>query len=164
MYRGVKLLHDPVRNKGTAFTEAERAKLRLAGLLPLRIHSIAEQEQRRERGAAYDSLIEEFIEAVQIQFPGVLTQLEDFGNSNAFRLLAHYRDRACLFDDDIQGAGAVGLAGILSALRITREKLEDQRFLFCGAGQASIGIASTVVAELVEQGVAVDRARQCCWF
>ncbi|RLA19142.1 MAG: NAD-dependent malic enzyme, partial [Gammaproteobacteria bacterium] len=121
-------------------------------------------EQRRVRGEDYDSLIEEFIEAVQVQFPGVLTQLEDFGNCNAFRLLAQYRHRACLFDDDIQGTGAVGLSGLLSALRITGEKLEDQRFLFCGAGQASIGIASTVVAALVEQGIAAEQAQQCCWF
>ena len=44
--RGVKLLHDPVRNKGTAFTAAEREALGLRGLLPPRIHTIAEQAQR----------------------------------------------------------------------------------------------------------------------
>jgi malate dehydrogenase (oxaloacetate-decarboxylating)(NADP+) len=121
-------------------------------------------EQRRVRGVAYDDLIEEFIEAVQAQFPGVLIQLEDFGNGNAFRLLAHYRDRACVFDDDIQGTGAVGLSGLLSALRITGEALADQRLLFYGAGQASIGIANTVVAALLEQGVTAEQANQCCWF
>ena len=121
-------------------------------------------EQRRERGAEYDELVQEFIEAVQLAFPGVLTQLEDFGNSNAFRLLAQYRDQACLFDDDIQGTGAVALSGLLSALRITGGKLEDQRILFHGAGQAGIGIGNTVVAALVAEGVDEERARQCCWY
>jgi malate dehydrogenase (oxaloacetate-decarboxylating)(NADP+) len=121
-------------------------------------------EQRRERGAEYDELVQEFIAAVQHAFPGVLIQLEDFGNSNAFRLLAQYRDQACLFDDDIQGTGAVALSGVLSALRITGGKLEDQRILFHGAGQAGIGIGNTVVAALVADGVDEARARQCCWY
>jgi malate dehydrogenase (oxaloacetate-decarboxylating)(NADP+) len=43
---GVKILHDPIRNKGTAFTEADREALNLTGLLPPRVHSPAEQEQR----------------------------------------------------------------------------------------------------------------------
>lgn len=121
-------------------------------------------EQQRVRGPDYDALVEEFILAVQRQFPGVLTQLEDFGNSNAFRLLAQYREQACLFDDDIQGTGAVALSGLLSAMRITGGKLEDQRFLFYGAGQAGIGIGNTVVAELTARGVDLQQARQCCWY
>lgn len=43
---GVKLLRDPVRNKGTAFTEAERDALGLRGLLPPRVHTHAEQVMR----------------------------------------------------------------------------------------------------------------------
>lgn len=121
-------------------------------------------ERRRERGEVYDALIQEFIDAVQTAFPGALIQLEDFGNSNAFRLLQRYRDQCCLFDDDIQGTGAVGLAGILSALRITGGGLASQRLLFFGAGQAAIGIANTVVAALVAEGVDPDQARRCCWL
>ena len=321
LYRGVKILHDPVRNKGTAYTEAERDYLGLRGLLPPRVHSLAEQElrvlgnirekptdlerylylvalqdrnetlfyrvvmnnieemmpliytptvgkacqefqhifrtprgfylslqdrghikeimqnwphkdakiivvtdgerilglgdlgadgmgipigklalytacsgihpthcmpvmldvgtnnesllndplyngleRRRARGDEYNELVEEFVQAAQEVFPGVLIQLEDFGNSNAFRLLEQYRGQVPLFNDDIQGTGAVAMSGIISALRITGGKLEDQKILFLGAGEAGIGIADVFVAALGELGVPAEQARQQCWF
>ncbi|BAO29069.1 NAD-dependent malic enzyme [Sulfuritalea hydrogenivorans] len=46
MPHGTKLLHDPLRNKGTAFTEAERDALGLRGLLPPHIHTQEEQMAR----------------------------------------------------------------------------------------------------------------------
>lgn len=121
-------------------------------------------EQRRVRGEAYDELFEEFIVAAQEVFPGILIQLEDFGNMNAFRLLEQYRGRACLFDDDIQGTGAVAVSGIIGALRITGGKLSEQRLLFLGAGEAGIGIADTFVAALAEEGIPTAQAREQCWF
>ncbi len=121
-------------------------------------------ERHRERGEAYDELLEEFMQAVAEQFPCALVQLEDFGNHNAFRLLDRYRDSICLFDDDIQGTGAVGLAGLLGALRITGGALEEQRVLFLGAGQAGLGIGNTLVSELRSRGLDESRARQHCWY
>ena len=121
-------------------------------------------ERRRERGAAYDELLEEFVEAVQEVFPRALIQLEDFGNRNAFRLLERYRDRVCLFDDDIQGTGAVALAGLLGALRISGGELGRQRILFHGAGQAGIGIATTIVAAMVESGLDRQQALANCFL
>jgi len=120
--------------------------------------------QKRVRGAAYDALIEEFMVAVEKRFPGVLVQFEDFGNRNAFRLLERYRDRACTFNDDIQGTGAVALAGALSALRITGRKMADQRVLLFGAGEAGLGIAENIVAWLAAHGVPDTDARKRCWF
>lgn len=121
-------------------------------------------EQRRTRGEQYDELLGEFIEAAREVFPGVLIQFEDFGNINAFRLLKKYRDKICCFNDDIQGTGAVALAGIIGALRISGGKLSEQRLLFLGAGEAGIGTADSFVAALAEEGIPVEQARKQCWF
>jgi malate dehydrogenase (oxaloacetate-decarboxylating)(NADP+) len=121
-------------------------------------------EQHRIRGEQYDEFIEEFVRAVNKVFPGVLIQFEDFGNINAFRLLDKYRNDVCCFNDDIQGTGAVALSGIIGAMRITGEKLSEQRLLFLGAGEAGIGTADSFVAALVEEGIPVEKAREQCWF
>jgi malate dehydrogenase (oxaloacetate-decarboxylating)(NADP+) len=121
-------------------------------------------ERKRARGEEYDELVDEFMEAVKEVFPGILVQIEDFGNTNAFRLLAKYRDNTCLFDDDIQGTGAVAVAGVIASMQITGGNLTDQRILFLGAGEAGIGIADVFVAALKEQGMSEDDARKKCWF
>jgi len=120
--------------------------------------------QPRLARPAYDALVEEFVTAAQDVFPGVLVQFEDFANVNAFRLLARYRDRVCSFNDDIQGTGAMGLAGMYSALRITGGELADQRFLFFGAGEANVGIGTIVSAALERAGLPAAEALQRCWF
>ncbi len=120
--------------------------------------------QPRLRGEAYDELFEEFVQAVTTRFPNVVLQLEDFATHNAFRLLNGYKDRVCTFDDDIQGTGAVALAGVLSGLRITKKKLTDCNFVFLGAGEAGIGIGDLIVAGMVDEGLTVEEARKHCIF
>ena len=120
--------------------------------------------QRRRRGEEYDTLLDEFVAAVHEVFPGSLIQMEDFGNTNAFRLLKKYQNRICTFNDDIQGTGAMVLGGLWAALRLVDTELRDQKFLFLGAGEAGIGIADTVVAALVAAGLELEAARQRCWF
>ena len=120
--------------------------------------------EKRLRGAAFDEMIEEFFAGVRKTFPKACIQLEDFGNSNAFRLLHHYRDRACTFDDDIQGTAAVALAGVYSALRITGNKLTDHKFLFLGAGEAGIGIGDLIVTGLTAEGMPKAESKSKCWF
>jgi malate dehydrogenase (oxaloacetate-decarboxylating)(NADP+) len=106
-----------------------------------------------------DELVEEFITAVEAEFPNCCVQFEDWAGPDAIRLLARYRDRICSFNDDVQGTAAVALAGILAAVRITGSKLSEQRFLFLGAGSAGIGIANLLTETITMEGVSTEAAR-----
>ncbi len=120
--------------------------------------------QPRARGAEFDEFIEEFVAAVEDRYPNVVLQFEDFGRTNAFRLLERFRDRLCVFNDDIQGTGAVALAGLMAAARYLEKPLATHRALFVGAGEAGVGIAKALSAKLVKEGLSEHDARGQCWM
>jgi malate dehydrogenase (oxaloacetate-decarboxylating)(NADP+) len=106
-----------------------------------------------------DALMDEFMDAANSVFPGVCVHFEDWKGSDAIRLLARYKDRFLVYNDDIQGTASVTIAGLITALQIKGEKLADQTILFAGAGSAGIGIANMIVEAMIGEGAAEADAR-----
>ncbi len=117
----------------------------------------------RLRGGEYDSLVDEFVAAVRVVFPHALLQWEDFRKENAIRLHERYREEMLSFNDDVQGTGAVVLAGALSASKIANRPFREERVAILGAGGAGIGIARQIQVALRREGVAEDQARRQIW-
>ncbi len=107
----------------------------------------------RQRGAEYDALIDEFVLAVKAEFPGAVLQWEDFRKENALTIMNKYRKVLPSFNDDIQGTGAVALAGLLGACRVIGHKLSDERIVVFGAGAGGLGIARQIRAGLLQLGL-----------
>jgi malic enzyme len=107
----------------------------------------------RLRGEAYDAVLEAFVDAIRRVYPRAVVQWEDFKQHNALRILDRYRHRMASFNDDVQGTGGVVLAGLLTARR-EAGGLSAERFLFLGAGAASIGIARLLRRQLAGEGAA----------
>jgi len=128
-------------------------------------------KQPRLRGQAYDDLIKEFMDAAKTKYGRhVLLQFEDFGNSNAFRLLEDHRESSLCFNDDIQGTASVALAGLISSLPMSfpdnkDATLGDHTFLFYGAGEAGVGIADLLSDEIAaSMGISIEEARKRVWL
>lgn len=118
----------------------------------------------RVRGQEYDDFIEAFVQAVTKKFPNVLLQWEDFSKHNAPRILERYRDRLCTFNDDIQGTGAVTVAGLLAAAKAMKTKLSDHRVVILGAGSSATGISDQIVAAMHVEGASAEKAKKSIWL
>jgi malate dehydrogenase (oxaloacetate-decarboxylating) len=116
--------------------------------------------QRRLRGAEYDEFLEAFANAILDVCPRAVLQWEDFKQHNAIRVLDRYRHRVTSFNDDIQGTGAVVLAGIVAATRALGRPTREQRLVFLGSGAAGIGIARLVRAQMMSEGASAEDAKR----
>jgi malate dehydrogenase (oxaloacetate-decarboxylating) len=119
---------------------------------------------QRVRGQEYDDFIEAFVQAVIDKFPNVLLQWEDFSKNNAARLLERYRDRLCTFNDDIQGTGAVTLAGLLAAVDVVGSRISNQQIVMLGAGSSATGISDQLVSAMMSEGLTKHEAKTRIWL
>jgi len=117
-------------------------------------------QHNRIRGQEYDDFVEIFVSAVERRWPHILLQWEDFAGANASRLLEHYRDRLCTFNDDIQGTAAVTTATLLAAVNATGIPLHEHTIAMFGSGSAGIGIIDLLIAAMKEEGLSEEQARR----
>ena len=112
----------------------------------------------------YDKFIKKFMQKIHEHFPNAFLHWEDLGRSNARRILDQYQDEHCTFNDDIQGTGAVTLAALLSASKMTHTPLIQQRIIIFGAGSAGTGIGDQIIEAMVRLGLTKAEAYNQLWL
>jgi malate dehydrogenase (oxaloacetate-decarboxylating) len=118
----------------------------------------------RVRGKDYDAFIQKYLETASSLFPHALLHFEDFGPGNARRILVTYRDQYRIFNDDMQGTGAITLAAALSAVKVTGVPMAEQKLLVFGAGTAGVGIADQLHDAMVRAGATPEQATAQVWL
>ncbi|MEV5177904.1 NAD-dependent malic enzyme [Streptomyces flaveolus] len=118
----------------------------------------------RVRGAAYDAFIDAYLRTASSLFPNALLHFEDFGPSNARRILETYRDQYRIFNDDVQGTGAITLAAALAAVKVSGVPMRDQRLVVFGSGTAGVGIADQLCDAMVRDGASEEQATAQIWL
>ena len=116
---------------------------------------------RKARPSTEDlySFVDEFVEAVQEVFPKCCIHFEDWTGVDAVHLLERYRNKYCVYNDDVQGTAGITLAGMINATKLKGTQLKDERYLFLGAGSAGIGLANLLCTALVAQGLTLEQAQ-----
>lgn len=120
--------------------------------------------QKRSSPEEEKELIREFVTAAQAKWPAMIVQFEDFSTDMAFDLLAEFQSKAPAFNDDIQGTGAVILAGFINAVRLSGVPVQKHRLVFFGAGSAGVGVATMIKEWIVMQGVSEEDAKNMFWL
>lgn len=118
----------------------------------------------RIKGEKYDQFVSKVIKSIKQKFPGVFLQWEDFGKKKARCNLDQYQNKICTFNDDIQGTGAVAMAAILNASKLTGTMLSDHRVVIFGAGTAGCGIADRIYEWMIKEGLNPKEARSKFWL
>ncbi|GAA4297393.1 NAD-dependent malic enzyme [Mycobacterium paraffinicum] len=117
----------------------------------------------RRRGEEYDELVNRYIEIAHRLFPRAILHFEDFGPLNARRILRDYGEKYCVFNDDVQGTGAVVVAAVYGGCHLTGVPMRDQRAIVFGAGTAGIGVADQIRDAMVSDGASVEQATAQIW-
>ena len=118
----------------------------------------------RIRGEAYDAFIEKYLQTASSLFPRALLHFEDFGPGNARRILVSYGDKYRIFNDDMQGTGAITLAALLAAVKVSGVPMREQKLLVFGAGTAGVGIADQIHDAMVRDGASPAQATAQVWL
>ena len=118
----------------------------------------------RVRGERYDALIAEYLKVAAELFPHAMLHFEDFGPSNARRILVQNRDKYRIFNDDMQGTGAIVMAAVFSGLKVTKQTFAEQRLVVYGAGTAGTGMADQISAAMERDGLSREEAKKRVWL
>ena len=105
------------------------------------------------------SFVDEFVQAVQEVFPKCCIHFEDWTGVDAVHLLQRYRDKYCVYNDDVQGTAGIVLAGMINAAKVKGKKLSDEKYLFLGAGSAGIGLADLLCSAMAQEGLSLKEAQ-----
>ncbi|MGC5904940.1 oxaloacetate-decarboxylating malate dehydrogenase, partial [Providencia stuartii] len=97
-------------------------------------------------------------------FPNAVLHWEDFGSTNARRILDKYRAQFATFNDDVQGTGAIVLAGLLNAVKLSKTPWTEQRVVVFGAGTAGCGIADQIRDQMIRSGLTREEAISRIWL
>lgn len=118
----------------------------------------------RVRGERYDALIASYLKTAAEMFPNALLHFEDFGPSNARRILVENRRQYRIFNDDMQGTGAIVMAAVFSGLKVTKQTFAEQRLVVYGAGTVGTGMADQISAAMEREGLSREEAKQRVWL
>jgi len=118
----------------------------------------------RHRGADYDTFIRSYIETVHELFPNAMLHFEDFGPEHARDILAAYSPDYCVFNDDVQGTGAVVMAAVYSGLKVARSRMAEQKLVVFGSGTAGVGIADQLRDAMIADGATTEQATAQVWL
>lgn len=118
----------------------------------------------RIQGQQYDEFIDAYVAAARKLFPSAVLHWEDFGSTNARRILKRHRDHVATFNDDMQGTGAIVLAGLLNAVKLSQKPWTEQRVVIFGAGTAGCGIADQIKDQMIRSGLSEQQAIKNIWL
>lgn len=118
----------------------------------------------RVRGQRYDDFIEQYLAVAAELYPNALLHFEDFGAGNARRILVNHREKYRIFNDDMQGTGAIVMSAVISGLKVTKQSFAEQRLVVYGAGTAGTGMADQISAAMERAGLSRDEAKKRVWL